>query len=70
MQRFGLSDAARQRQRALLAEAAKARQVATLRRSRQRVTTRARVARALRAVGYALLDAGHSLEPESWRSAR
>lgn len=69
MERFTLGDAAKQRQRALLAEAAKVRLVTSLRRSRQRVSTRVRVARALRAVGYALLDAGHSLEPESWRSA-
>lgn len=69
MQRFALGEAAVQRQRALRAEAAQVRLVARLRRSRHRVSTRVRVARALRALGYALLDAGHSLEPESWRSA-
>lgn len=69
MDRYILGDAARQRQRELLADAADARLVASWRRSQRRRSARSRVARALRAVGYALVDAGHSLEPESWRSA-
>ncbi len=69
MHRWSLGDAACQRQRELRADAAEARIVAALRRSQPRVPARIRVARALRAVGYALLDVGHSLEPESWRSA-
>ena len=69
MERFALGDAVKQRQRALLDEAARVRVIGALRRSRRRVSTRKRVARALRAVGYVLIDAGHSLEPESWRSA-
>ncbi len=69
MQRWSLGDAAHQRQKELLADAVEARIVASVRRSQPRVPARIRVARALRAVGYALLDVGHSLEPESWRSA-
>ncbi len=69
MQRWSLGDAACQRQQELLADAVEARIVASVRRSQPRVSARIRVARALRAVGYALLDVGHSLEPESWRSA-
>ena len=69
MDRYILGDAARQRQNELLADAADARLVAAAKRSQRRQSARLRVARALRAVGYALVDAGHSLEPESWRSA-
>ena len=65
MDRWILDDAAR-RQREFRNEA---RIAAALRRGRRRVGARARVARALRAFGYVLVDAGHSLEPESWRSA-
>jgi hypothetical protein len=65
MDRF-LDTTVRQRQREILAAA---RMEAAARRTQRRVPARVRVARALRAVGYVLLDAGHSLEPESWRSA-
>ena len=66
LDRLVLDTTVRQRQREILAAA---RMDAAGRRSLRRVPARVRFARALRAVGYALLDAGHSLEPESWRSA-
>ena len=72
MHQWSIGDAALQRGKELRADAAHARLVAQSRRlsaSRRRVTGRVRVARALRALGYLLLDAGHSLEPDSWRPA-
>ena len=69
MHQWSIGEAATRRSKELLAEAARARLVAQLKRrsSGRRVTSRVRVARALRALGYLLLDAGHSLEPEGWR---
>ncbi len=69
MHQWSLRDAATRRSKELLADAARARLVAQVRRhsSGRRVSGRVRVARALRALGYLLLDAGHSLEPEGWR---
>jgi hypothetical protein len=70
MHQWSIRDAALERGKELRADAARARLVAKLRRSqptRRRVSGRVRVARALRALGYLLLDAGHSLEPDSWR---
>jgi hypothetical protein len=66
MDRLVLDATVRQRQREI---SDAARMEAAARRSRRRVPARVRFARALRAAGYALVDAGHSLEPESWRSA-
>jgi len=66
---WSLGDVASERLRELRADADKARLVARSNRSRGRhISSRVRVARALRALGYFLLDAGHSLEPEGWRS--
>ena len=69
MHQWSISDALTRRSDELLADAARARLVARARRraSRSRVKARVRLARAQRALGYALLDAGHSLEPEGWR---
>lgn len=70
MHQWSIRDAALERGKELRADAARARLVAQSRRirpSRRRVPSRVRVARALRALGYFLLDAGHSLEPDSWR---
>jgi hypothetical protein len=69
---WSIGDRASQRTRELLADAAREKRAArsAAQRSRERrVSGRVRVARALRALGYFLLDAGHSLEPEGWRSA-
>lgn len=66
MDRLVLDATVRQRQREILEVA---RMEAAARKSGRRVPARVRFARALRAMGYVLLDAGHSLEPESWRSA-
>ncbi|HEV2878963.1 MAG TPA: hypothetical protein VGW96_05205 [Candidatus Eremiobacteraceae bacterium] len=69
MHQHSLGDVALQRLAELRADADHARLVAQSQRSRgRRVSGRVRVARALRALGYFLLDAGHSLEPGSWRS--
>ena|GEM_PF-2351875 len=69
MHQWSLGDVASERLRELRADADQARLVARSNRSRgRRVSSRVRVARALRALGYFLLDAGHSLEPEGWRS--
>ncbi|MDQ6766331.1 MAG: hypothetical protein M3Z41_00750 [Candidatus Eremiobacteraeota bacterium] len=71
MYQLPFGDAALQRRKELLADAAHARLVAqslSCRSRGRRVSGRVRVARALRALGYFLLDAGHSLEPEGWRS--
>ncbi|HLW38369.1 MAG TPA: hypothetical protein VKR99_08080 [Candidatus Eremiobacteraceae bacterium] len=58
-----------QRRCELLAEAARARLASQSRGSRrQRITGRKRVARVLLALGYFLLDAGHSLDTDMWRS--
>jgi hypothetical protein len=69
MHQWSMSDNLNRRSKELLADAQRARLVAQARRraNRQRVSGRVRVARALRALGYLLLDAGHSLEPEGWR---
>jgi hypothetical protein len=71
MHRWSLGDAALERSRELLADAEHARLVARSRKRRslrRRISGRVRVARVLRSLGYFLLDAGHSLEPEGWRS--
>jgi len=69
MHQWSMSDNLNRRSKELLADAQRARLVAQARRraNRRRVSGRVRVARALRALGYLLLDAGHSLEPEGWR---
>lgn len=71
MHRWSLGDAALERSRELLADAEHARLIARSRkrRSLRRISGRVRVARVLRSLGYLLVDAGHSLEPEGWRSA-
>ena len=69
MHGWSVHDAALQRRGELLAEASRARLVAQARGPRRkRLAGRKRVARALLAVGYFLLDAGHSLDAELWRS--
>ncbi len=56
------------RRRDLLQEAARARLVSRARKARRsRVGARKRVARALLKIGYLLLDAGHTLDTETWR---
>ena len=68
MQRWSLHEDAFQRRGELLQEAARARLVARARKGRRiRVGARKRVARALLAIGYLLLDAGHTLETDSRR---
>jgi len=69
MHQWSMSDNLNRRSKELLADAQRARLVAQARRraNRRRASGRVRVARALRALGYLLLDAGHSLEPEGWR---
>ena len=68
MQRWSLHEDAIQRRGELLQEAARARLVARARKARRiRVGARKRVARALLKIGYLLLDAGHTLDTETWR---
>ncbi len=71
MHRWSMNDEVRERHKELIAEAARHRLAAQSRSAykKRRISGRVRVARALRALGYVLLDAGHSLESESWRSA-
>ena len=68
MQRWSLHEDALQRRGELLQDAARARLVARARALRRsRFSARKRVARALLALGYLLLDAGHSLDADMWR---